>query len=90
MIVWYAFVGLGSTSFIVGPLCTGLMSAWLSLMGVRHRQAVPLHVGSMTKLLHHCLFLPVPVVPVFRVHVVYPPLFLNGLYSAYAMCLGGT
>ena len=44
----------------------------------KHRHTVPLGLGPMTKLLHHCAVSSVPAVPVF----------LNGSCSACTMHLG--
>ena len=49
------FVSLGSMSLIIGPLCTDILSAWLSLAESRHKCTVPFGVGTITKVLHHLL-----------------------------------
>ena len=47
------FVSLGSTSLIVGPPYTSLISPCLCFAGSRYRHTVPLGFGTVTKLLHH-------------------------------------
>ena len=44
--------GLGSILLMVGPLCTGLISAWFNLTGSRHGHTFPLDLRARTKLLH--------------------------------------
>ena len=44
---------LGRISFNVGPLCTGLISALLSLDRFRNNHTLPLALGTSTKLLSH-------------------------------------
>ena len=42
-----------SMSLIVGHLCSGFLSAWLSLTGSRDRHTVPFCLNTMTKLLNY-------------------------------------
>ena len=62
--LWYAelapisvkqctFVSTGNTSLTARPLCTGLISTWLSPVGTKYRWTVPFGFGIVTKLLHH-------------------------------------
>ena len=43
----------GRISFNIGPLCTSLISAFLSLARSRHNHALPFALGTTMKLLHH-------------------------------------
>ena len=65
---------MGSMSLIVSPLCTGLMRAWLSHAGSRHRHTLLFGLGIMTNLLHYDVLFP-PAVPVSGILVVFPALF---------------
>ena len=46
-------LNLGRISFNVWPLCTGLISALLSIIRVRHKCTLPLILSFRTKLLDH-------------------------------------
>ena len=44
---------LGNILLSVGPLCTGLINAWISCAGSKHSLTLLLALGTNTKLLHH-------------------------------------
>ena len=61
MIDMYSMLfNLGNISLSVGPLCTGLINAWLSHAGSKHSLTLPLALGTNTKLLHHSNVLSTP------------------------------
>ena len=47
-----ALFNLQNISLSIGPLWTGLISAWLTLAGSRHNLTFPFSFGTNTKLLH--------------------------------------
>ena len=46
-------LSFGNISFNVGPLCTGLISAWFNWAGPKHSLTLPLALDTSTMLLHH-------------------------------------
>ena len=44
---------LNRMTFNVGLICTGLISAFISLAGSRHNLTLPFSLKTSTKLLHH-------------------------------------
>ena len=50
---YLSLLSFGSILFEMGPLCTGLISAWFNCAGSRHSLTLPLALGTSTKLLHH-------------------------------------
>ena len=71
IVTLHTLVSLGSISFNIIPLCTCLISAWLSLVGSRHHCNVLLGLGTMMKLLHGSAFHLLLVVLVFGVVSVF-------------------
>ena len=65
MYLWsyrHAFAWFWGLTFIsVGPLCIGVISTWLSILGdARHRHTVPSGWGTMTVLLYHLAIFSAP------------------------------
>ena len=79
-------VSLGSISLNIGPLCTGLISTWLSLVESRCKHTVLSGLGTMTKLLYHSAFLYTPSGASISCCSVSSSL-MNGFCSVYVMCL---
>ena len=81
-------VSFGNISFIIGPLYSVLISAWLSLAGSRHSLTFLLTLSSDTKLLHHS-----DVLSTFRATIIdFCNLSIsssNGFCNAYLTCLRG-
>ena len=77
-------------SFNVGSLCTGSISVWLSLVGPRHKHAVPFGFGTVTKLLHHLAISYTPSCASIWYCCSLSSSFLNGSCSTYAVHLGST
>ena len=67
----FTLFDLGKKLLSVGPLWTGLISAWLSPALSRHSLTFPLGFGTSTKLLHHPATSSMPssvVMSCFRSH----------------------
>ena len=60
MDMYCTLFSLGRILFSVGPLCTGLINAWLSHAGSKHSCTLPVALGTNTKLLHHSAVLSTP------------------------------
>ena len=87
--LYKSFVHFVNISLMVVPLYTGLISAWLSLAGSRHRQMVPFCFGTVTKLLFHSAVSSPP-----RRRIIYcscrcSTSCLNGFCNAYTTCVIG-
>ena len=87
MVIYHVFINLWSTSFVVGPLCTGLISAWLSL--AISRQKCNVLLDTMTKLLPHLAILS-PCGASIWCSCSLSSSLLNDSFSAYAMHFGST
>ena len=87
--VWYyIFVSFRNVSLMDEPLCTGLISAWLSLRLSRHRWIVLICFGTTTLLLHSAVFLP-PRGMIISCSCRSFNSFSNVSCYAYSICLGG-
>ena len=82
-------LSFGNISFSVGPLCTGLISAYFNWVGSKHSLTLPLALGTGTKLLHHSDTSSIPR-GVFVSCCSLSSSSWNGFCSAYATCCGGT
>ena len=51
--MYLILLNLGSMSFNVGPLCIGFINACFNHAGYKHTLALPLALGTKTKVLHH-------------------------------------
>ena len=87
---YFTLFNFGKISLSVGPLWTGLISAWFSLAMFRHSLTLPLGFGIMTKLLHHSAISYMPKGVIMSSCWDLFNSSLNSFYSAYAMHLGGT
>ena len=83
-------LSLSSMLFNVGPLCIGLINAWLSHAGSKHSHTIPFALGTNTKLLHHSTILSTPRGAMMSISCSHSSSSLNGFCNAYAMHLGGT
>ena len=75
--------------FSVGPLCIGLINAWLSHAGSKHSLTLPFALGTNTKLLHHSAVLSIPRGVMMSISCSHSSSSLNSFCNAYATCLGG-
>ena len=81
-------VSLGSISLIGEPVCTGVMSVYLSVIRSKYRNILPFVLGTMTELL--C-----PVLSTSNGANICCPCYLSssflyGSCGTYTMCLGST
>ena len=75
--------------FNIGPLCTGLISAWFNWAGSKHSLTLPLALGTATKLLHHSNTSSTPRGVIISWHCSLSSSSWNGFYSTYVTCCGG-
>ena len=80
---------LGKILLSVGPLCTGLINAWLSHAGSRHNLTLPLALEANTKLLHNSDVSSTPSGVTMSISYRHFSSSLNGFCSTEATCLGG-
>ena len=80
---------LGKILLSVGPLCTGLINAWLSHAGSKHSLTLPFALGTNTKLLHHSDVSSTPSGVMMSISCRHFNSSLNGFCSAYTTHLGG-
>ena len=90
MVVLHTLVSLGSTSFNVGPLCIGLINAWLSLAGSRHKGTAQLNLGTTMKLLHLSAISPILSAAEICCPCSLSNSFLKGFLGACDMHIRGT
>ena len=90
MDMYCLLLSLVSISFSVGPLCIGLINAWLSHAGSKHSHTLPFALGTNTKLLHHSAISSTPSGAMMSISSSQSRSSLNGFCSAYATHLGGT
>ena len=84
------YFSLRSILLIVGSLCTGLTSAWLSLAGSRQRHTVLFCLGTMMNQLYHSAVSSTPSDANMCCSYSLSSSFLNGSCSAYATHLVGS
>ena len=86
---YFTLFNFGKISLSVGPLWTGLISAWLSLSGSRHSLTLPLGFGTSLKLLHHSAISHMPNGGIYILFWSLSISSLNSFWSAYATHHGG-
>ena len=90
MDMYCTLLSFNSIPFSVGPLCIGLINAWLSHAGSKHSCTLPFALGTTTKLLHHSAISSTPRGAMMSSSCRCFSSSLNGFCNAYATCLGGT
>ena len=88
--IYFTLLSLGNMSFNMGPLCTGLINAWLNFAQSKHNLTLPLALGTNTKLLHYSAISPTPRGIIMSNICSQSNSSLNGFCSAYATIPGGT
>ena len=89
MDMYCTLLSFSSILFSVGPLCIGLINAWLSCAGSKHSHTLPFVLGTITKLLYHSAILSTPRGAMMSSSSSCFSSSLNGFCNAYAMHLGG-
>ena len=87
---YHSHVNLGNMLITVGFLCTGLLSACLSLAGSRYSHTFPLHLGTSAKLLYYSEVSSMSGGMIICSLCRSTNSFLNGSCSTYSIHLGGT
>ena len=88
--MYFTLLSLGSMPISVGPLCMSLINAWFSLARSRHNLTLPFALGTNTKVLHHSTVSSTPRGVMMSIFGSWSSSSLNGFYSTYTTCLGGT
>ena len=86
---YFTLHNLGKISLSVGPLWTGLLSAWFSFAGSKYSLTFPLGLVMRTKLLHHSAVSAMPSGVMVSCCCSHSNSSLNDFCSAYAMHLRG-
>ena len=89
MDIYCTLLSFGSLLLSVGPLCIGLINAWLSHSGSKHSCTLPFTLGTTTKLLHYSAVSSTPRGVMMSSSCSHFS-SLKGFCNAYATCLGGT
>ena len=87
--IYFTLLNLGSMSFNVGPLWTGLINASFNLAGSKHNLTLQFAFGTNTKLLHHTAVSSTPSGVIMSSFCSWSNSSLHGFCSIYATHLGG-